>query len=576
MRRIFPLSLLVLMLVLTGAYAAAFRHSPSASAAAVGVNTKPRAYLPLVSLSFPPIITGTVLDNLGTPVVGARVRIQTSEEFRLSAEDGTFTLPAPGVGYTTTIVTAWAPGAFVGWAEGFPNGKPLTITLRPYYTTDNPNYDWFSHDGDPGSLSCSHCMPAYTEWVHDQHSQSAVNVRVMTMYNGTDVDGNQSPLTHYDCIPDYGCFPLPPDPTLPYYGPGYKLDFPSSAGNCASCHAPAAAAGPQGAYAADMNELSSVEQEGVFCEYCHKVGDIRLDQETDMPYPNLPGVLSSVLFRPEEGEQLFFGNFDDVTRRVSYLPLMEESAYCAPCHHAVFWDTVVYNSYGEWLSSPYADPFNGQTCQDCHMKPVDYPYFVYPEQGGLIRSPARIYSHYMPGARDEELLQNSVTMTASLQVQGQQVTVNVRITNDKTGHHVPTDSPVRHLLLLVEAEDALGIPLTQTSGSSLPNWAGEGDPVLGYYAGLPGKAYARVLEELWTHVYPSGAYWNHTIVRSDNRLAAFESDVTTYGFSAPAAGTVRVHVRLLYRRAFRYLADLKGWDDPDILMEEVELFTHRP
>ena len=46
------------------------------------------------------------------------------------------------------------------------------------------------------------------------------------MYTGTDLDGNQSPLTRYGNNPDYGSFPLIPDPNQPYFGPGYKLIFP--------------------------------------------------------------------------------------------------------------------------------------------------------------------------------------------------------------------------------------------------------------------------------------------------------------------------------------------------------------
>ncbi len=138
------------------------------------------------------------------------------------------------------------------------------------------------------------------------------------------------------------------------------------------------------------------------------------------------------LYRPEEGEQLFFGTFDDVARRVTYLPLEEESAFCAPCHYGVFggvaghYDVVggveIYNSYGEWLASPYSDPETGQTCQDCHMPVIDDEYFAYPDKGGLQpRSP--IHSHTMPGARDQALMQNSVTMTTTADLEEGQVVV---------------------------------------------------------------------------------------------------------------------------------------------------------
>jgi len=82
-----------------------------------------------------------------------------------------------------------------------------------------------------------------------------------------------------------------------------------------------------------------------------------------------------------------------------------------------------------------------------------------------------------------------------------------------------------------------------------------------------------VLLELWTEITPSGAYWNPTQVLSDNRLAAFATDTSQYGFAAPKDGLVNVEVTLLYRRAYKTLMDQKGWEAPDILMasESLEL-----
>ena len=60
------------------------------------------------------------------------------------------------------------------------------------------------------------------------------------MYAGTDVDGNKSPQVAKNNLG----VPLPPDLTKPYFGPGFKLDFPNIAGNCATCHTPMAAKMP--------------------------------------------------------------------------------------------------------------------------------------------------------------------------------------------------------------------------------------------------------------------------------------------------------------------------------------------
>jgi hypothetical protein len=238
----------------------------------------------------------------------------------------------------------------------------------------------------------------------------------------------------------------------------------------------------------------------------------------------------------------------------------------------VFWDSVIYNSFGEWLESPYSEPETGKTCQNCHMaapaildgQPMTN---VAPDAGGVERDPMTIHPHTQPGATDEELLQSAVTMTTAARLEGGTVIVEVEITNDQTGHHIPTDSPLRHMILLVEATDPHGKPLTQLEGPTVPEWGGTGDPSEGYYAGLPGKAFAKVLEELWTEISPTGAYWNPTRVLSDNRLAAFASDTSTYAFASPDGGEVTVEVTLLFRRAFIELMEQKGWDVPDILME---------
>jgi hypothetical protein len=127
------------------------------------------------------------------------------------------------------------------------------------------------------------------------------------------------------------------------------------------------------------------------------------------------------------------------------------------------------------------------------------------------------------------------------------------------------------MILLVRASDAAGRSLTQVAGSTVPDWGGAGDPAKGYYAGQPGKGFAKILMELWTEITPSGAYWNPTTVVSDNRLAAFESDESTYTFAIPNGEAANVHVTLIFRRAFKELMDQKAWDVPDILMEEAQL-----
>ncbi len=525
-------------------------------------------------------VSGTVSDAAG-PVAGVTVHIQGRTASTLTDDEGRFELPGLAKGAPVTV-SAWKEDYYCVKADGIlPPATGIALTLRLVQTNDNPDYVWIPPVGE---ASCASCKPGVTQvWIeNDAHAGSALNARFLSMYNGTDLAGNKSPLTRYATSRDYGRFPLRPAPDQPYFGPGYKLDFPSTAGNCAACHVPGAAVNAP--YDVDPNSVSGADTFGVHCDFCHKVADVSLDFGTGLPYANRPGVLSMDVRRPfptdPERYQLFFGTFDDdnVPMEDTNLPLLMEGQFCAACHYGVFWDTVVYNSFGEWLDSPYSDPTSGvaKTCQQCHMPAPtmlegEAITNVAPGKGGIERNPMTIHAHTSPGAMSVALLQNALTMTTSARREGDEIRVDVVITNDKTGHYVPTDSPLRHLILLVRAMDANGDVLIQTSGPAVPEWGGTGDPSLGYYAGLPGTAYAKVLEELWTEVSPTGAYWNMTRLVSDNRIAAFATDETVYAFAAPAAGAVSVEVTLLFRRAYKTLMDQKGWDVPDIVMANSKL-----
>ncbi len=537
--------------------------------------------LPIPAPTAPPDgVSGVVRDGNG-PLAGAMVRIQATTNQTLTDAAGRFVLTGLRAGVPVTV-SAWKDGYYCANVAGVaPPAGELNLTLRPYQTDDNPRYEWVSPIGENSCFSCKSGMTQV--WLdNDAHSRSATNPRFLTMYNGTDMQGNQSPPTRYGATRDYGRFPLRPDPSRPYYGPGYKLDFPATAGNCATCHTPGAAVDTP--YSIDPNAVEGVNRFGVHCDFCHKVAGVKLEPASGLPYPNMPGVLSMDVRRPFPEDktryQLFFGTFDDdnVPQEDTYLPLLKESRFCAPCHFGVFWDTTVYNSFGEWLASPYSDPaFPGaRTCQQCHTPAPTVLSGangtaltnVAPGKGGVERDPQTIHAHTFPGAANVELLRNAVTLTATARLQGSQVLVQVSIANDKTGHHVPTDSPLRQLILLVRASDGQGQSLPLIAGQTVPAWGGVGDPARGYYAGLPGKGFAKVLEELWTEVSPTGAYWNPTRVLSDNRLAAFAVDASDYTFAVPGQGDVTVKVTLLFRRAFKELMDQKGWNVPDIVMAE--------
>jgi hypothetical protein len=487
-------------------------------------------------------VSGIVVDEDG-PVPGATVRIQATTNSTLTALDGTFTLDGLVEGVPVTV-SAWKNEYYCAKVEGVtPPISGVTLTLRLYQTNDNPDYEWIPPTGDN---SCYSCKPGVTQiWLdNDAHGRSGTNPRFLSLYTGTDITGTT------------------------VISPGYKLDFPSTTGNCATCHAPGAAV--DAPFTTDMSLLSGVDRDfGVHCDFCHKVAGMYLNPATGLPYPNAPGVLSMDIRRPfpeSERYQLFFGTFDDdnVPQEDTHLPLIAKSQWCATCHQFSFWGIPIYQSFKEWQESPY--PQSGIECQTCHMPAPSILNGqvltnVAPSLGGVERDPQTIHAHTMPGAANAELLQNTVAMTVAAYQVANTVQVSVTLTNVAAGHHVPTDFPGRHMILAVAATDGQGQALPLQSGPTVPEWGGA-------QAGQPGKAFAKVLRDVKTGESPVVSYWKQTLIVSDNRIPALGSDTSAYTFAVPAdGGEVNVTARLLFRRAFQPLTEAKGWEVEDIVME---------
>jgi hypothetical protein len=484
-------------------------------------------------------ISGRVITVSGQPKPGAVVRIKASANKTVAGPDGSFVLGDLPPGQLITV-TSWADGYYVAWQEVAVPSAAVTLTLKPYSRVDYEDYRWVGSYDPVEGLSCYHCMTAFPEWQAGAHSQSATNPRFFSMYNGTDTSGSAA------------------------HGVGYKLDFPETSGNCATCHAPGAATRKQGAFTADMNHLAGAEQEGVFCDFCHKIGGAYLNAATGLPYPNAPGVLSYRLLRTSPEAVLFIGSLDDVTRRVTYLPLEKQSEFCAPCHQFSFWNTPIYGSFREWKESPY--PALGIQCQTCHMPTGTLPYFVYPGVSCMVlRDPSTLASHLDLGVKDAQFMQRTVAMTATASLLNSQVLVQVEITNAFAGHHVPTDYPGRNMILVIRVRDAQGQDLELLDGPVIPSWGGQGDHA-NDYAGMPGKGFAKVLRDAQTGEWPVVSYWKQTRVQSDNRIPAGATDRSFWTFAAPSGGATTVEAVLVHRRLFIDQARAKAWDTEDLEM----------
>ena len=554
-------------------------------------------------------VSGTVT-NVEGPVAGALVRVQTTGNHTYTAQDGGFTIEGISTAESVTLV-AWADGYIFGWTEARGGDLDVSIALHPHNRVDNSIYEW-----EP-SANCGECHPSFAHWQRDAHSQSAVNGRFLNMYNGTDVEGNRSRNSNYDTG-----LPRTRNPDDPYFGPGFKVDFPKRDGNCAACHTPMASTldadntcGWNGCHmqqtsdASDElpdgvspNEAVGVAAEGISCDFCHKIGAVNFYTGTVLPDPAMPGILSLTLYRPKSGEDLLMGTVDDVARpKDSFNQLHAESAFCAACHYGVNDKTEIYNSYGEWLDSPYSDTENGETCQDCHMpaaprltsrleslvqtaawlenvsgrtlpaglgklaERAQRSYFVYPENGGLYRELDQIHLHLMPGSTAELFLRSAIALDVTAEIDGADLLVNAQVTNTGAGHHFPTGSPLRQVLLIVRATDGGGNALSLVEGGLLPEWAGNA-------AGEAGQGFVKILRDTLTGEEPTFSHWRMVELVEDTRIPALATSSSSYRFAAAdgsesqANARLTVEVQLVYRRAFQQLQQWKGWHDPDILL----------
>jgi hypothetical protein len=498
--------------------------------------------------------SGIVTDEFGKPIFNAVVRIQGSPHATQSDSTGQFRMGTKSDS-TAKHLTAWSSGFFNGGAPISKGRKWYELRLKAIPDSDNLNYAWLpcsiSRESDSSNhvlegKPCEQCHPKVAkQWRQDAHSKSAVNPLFRTFFYGTNTSGEKG------------------------IGPGYKLDFPNSNGNCATCHIPIS--GMKNPFNSDPDSLDHVAAEGINCDFCHKISGAEIDITGGRP-----GILSYKFTRPSKGNQIFYGPLDDVfPGDDSYHPLYKQSRYCAPCHHGRFWNVLVYSEFQEWADSSYAK--RNIHCQQCHMKPDGVmTRFASKKHGGVVRNPATLASHVNFGIKDVQFMRESISLKTQASLVKDRLHVTAVVKNVSAGHHYPTGNPMRNMLLLVEATDRNGQRLTLVKGEKLPEWAGVGPENKGNYAGLPGRGYAKVLKDLllypdrgrsrdFVFEYPA-PHWRPTLIEYDSRIPADGTDITSYQFQVleSTPKPIQVTTRLIYRRAYKKWIDAKGSEIADL------------
>ncbi len=485
-------------------------------------------------------VTGRVLDEAGQPLAGARVSREARGEAVVTDSAGVFALPAPaGV---VTVVAA-ARGFFHASREVAAPAADVTLVMTAVPTDDDPAYPLA-----PPS-TCAPCHPQQVgEWTGSPMALAGANTWVYDLYDGTGTPGGANGFVYTR------------DSILADHNP---------ASECASCHQPEPwAATP---FIPMLPLAQAGQQHGISCEVCHRLAEI---DETKVNYPGLyPGVVR--MARSTTAGAIQFGLLGDVAYRAgsmrpSYQPQLA-AAVCAACHQDKNdpdddgdfeeADGVISEpTYLEWLASSYATPGSPDhaTCVDCHMAPTDATVACSVYTPSQPRPAGQLRSHRIEGTT-ARFLEAAVSVGVTATVVDGELAVDVALTNDRTGHHVPTGVTVRNMILLVSARRASdGLALTSTGDQVVDALGGIGDPAAGYVAGLPGKLYAKV------PVDAAGAgpvfFTEAASLAVDNRIPAHGVDHSHYRFALPpAGGPIEVEARVIYRRAFRAVVDAKGW-----------------
>lgn len=277
----------------------------------------------------------------------------------------------------------------------------------------------------------------------------------------------------------------------------------TAASLCVRCHAPGVI------YMGDWRWERQSTWEGVTCDFCHSVREVRLG--ADRPFILEIGVMKSGPLRGTVS----------AGHGTRYSSLHGSATLCAPCHQFINSRGLnVLSTYAEWQASDYGT--RNVTCQNCHMR-VAAGTIVDPK---IVKTPGiEVNTHEMPGGHSILELNRALHALISAERKGDQVVVTTRVTNRGAGHAVPTGSPLRSIVMEVEVDSGVGQrqQVSRTFGRTVIDEQG-----------------GELLDE--ASVWLRGAR-----ASADTRLAAGERRTEHFAFSAPRSAPVRAIARFFYR-----------------------------
>jgi len=317
-------------------------------------------------------------------------------------------------------------------------------------------------------------------------------------------------------------------------------------GACEKCHSPIGQRSGEikwGPY--NIADLSPQSQEGIGCDLCHTITAIN-------SISNAGIVLSPGDIKYGSIKDPAANNFHES----EFHPLYHESAFCGACHDLITDNGLELEAvYREWQQGGLA--VTGKNCFDCHMETYQGPAAT----GGPVRT---LHRHSMEGAdlalidfpfKPEQLQGVTKLLRSALSMQvvapaavvaGEQLNFQIKLTNDNTGHNVPTGVPFnRQMWLSVIVQNQAGTELYSSGGLDA------NDDLMDEHSAFPFRdtalfnAQATMLRADST---PTGATWEAAYLTNPS-IRAGETRTIDYGFVVPSGtiGNLNLRVALLFR-----------------------------
>lgn len=272
---------------------------------------------------------------------------------------------------------------------------------------------------------------------------------------------------------------------------------------CLRCHAPLAV------HLSDWGLKQKVSWEGVTCDYCHSVKEVKLGGPNPVAVTEFSLVKTGPL---KDAQPLVHG--------ARYSDVHVSSSICAPCHQYRNANGLeVLTTFAEWKNSRYYK--QKVQCQACHMGRVEGDVVELRIKAG---GSARVNLHEMPGSHSVKQLNQAVRSTLTTARKGDHLEVAVQLVNSGAGHFVPTGSPMRQVVLEVIADAYEGQDFSEERryGRTVADAAGK-------------RAEAE-----------HAAFFRGAKVLSDTRLAPDEKRTEVFRFAIPDRVPVQVTARLAY------------------------------